>query len=189
MVAVVVGNKRCGPDGGGGVGGTGGVVATRFPGGTNCPTTSRGGAVVRGGVLRNDEAEWDAGAFIMSPVACSGFKGVVALLFRAGVVPEERSELPDRLVAKMTWSNGFWGSTTVVLLLYSTAEGMGAPPGLGEEATVEVTDAETLEASPEATELLMVRLCVLCFVPCGKALHCTVVASLLRTVSTVLPGI
>jgi hypothetical protein len=40
------------------------------------------------------------------------------------------------------------------MLLYSTAAGMGAP-GLGDEAT-EVTDAETLEASPEATELLMV---------------------------------
>lgn len=52
-----------------------------------------------------------------------------------------------------------------MLLLYSTAEGMGAP-GLGEEATVEVTDAETLEASPEATELLMVLsvYCVFCSV-------------------------
>ena len=45
------------------------------------------------------------------------------------------------------------------MLLYSTAAGMEAP-GLGEEAT-EVTEADTLEASPEATELLMVRLCVL----------------------------
>ena len=45
------------------------------------------------------------------------------------------------------------------MLLYSTAAGMEAP-GLGEEAT-EVTEADTLEASPEATELLMMLVVLL----------------------------
>jgi hypothetical protein len=112
-------NRRCGPEperSGGGVRCcTGGVLLFRFPGGCVCISAVRGG-VSNGGVAAaaallketTGPGAWMSAALLL----CSGFKGV-ALLPRAGVcminaqVPDERCELPDRLVSKITVSKGF----------------------------------------------------------------------------------